>query len=107
MQNLMKNSEERTIQGKYLITMGAVRPPFHKSLKFLYPAIRCTVFSNYAKLNCPADDAKLPTLCKGDGSTPSDSSAKSGPYWSLMFEVSESQYKPVNQEPLQLGGKTW
>ena len=43
----------------------------------------------------------------GDGSAPADASAKDGPYWSLMFEVSESQYKPVNQEPVQLGGKTW
>jgi uncharacterized protein affecting Mg2+/Co2+ transport len=32
---------------------------------------------------------------------------QAGPYWSLMFEVSESQFKPVNQEPVQLGGKTW
>ena len=68
---------------------------------------RCTVFSNYAKLNCPADGSKLPTLCMGDGSAPADGSAKEGPYWSLMFEISESNYKPVNQDPVQLGGKTW
>jgi hypothetical protein len=43
----------------------------------------------------------------GDGSAPTDSSAKAGPYWSLMFEISESQYKKVNQEPVELGGKTW
>ena len=36
-----------------------------------------------------ADDAKLPTLCKADGSDPEPGSeeAKEGPYWSLMFEV--------------------
>mmetsp|Transcript_25530 Transcript_25530/g.55577 ORF Transcript_25530/g.55577 Transcript_25530/m.55577 type:complete len:503 (-) Transcript_25530:650-2158(-) len=71
------------------------------------PYYRCTVFSNYAKDNCPVDDKSLPTLCKGDGTPVSDSSAKPGPYWSLMFEISESQYKPVNQEPLQLGGQSW
>ncbi|KXZ52902.1 hypothetical protein GPECTOR_8g281 [Gonium pectorale] len=73
------------------------------------PFYRCTVFSNYAKLNCPADDAKLPTLCLGDGSGPASSEPKEGPYWSLMFEVSESNYKPLNQEPVTLGGTagTW
>ncbi|PNW82079.1 hypothetical protein CHLRE_06g272900v5 [Chlamydomonas reinhardtii] len=73
------------------------------------PFYRCTVFSNYAKLNCPADDAKLPTLCKGDGSDPESAEAKAGPYWSLMFEVSESNYKPINQEQVKLGGTagTW
>ncbi len=69
------------------------------------------MFSNYAKLNCPADDAKLPTLCLGDGSAgPAGSEApKEGPYWSLMFEISESQFKPVNQEQVKLGGTagTW
>mgnify|MGYP001807761681 CR=1 FL=1 len=77
----------------------------------VYPAsaCSCTVFSNYAKLNCPADDAKLPTLCKGDGSDPESGEAKAGPYWSLMFEVSESNYKPINQEQVKLGGAagTW
>ena len=27
------------------------------------PFYRTTVFSHYAKKNCPADDVKLPTLC--------------------------------------------
>ncbi|KAG2502052.1 hypothetical protein HYH03_000546 [Edaphochlamys debaryana] len=73
------------------------------------PFYRCTVFSNYAKLNCPADDAKLPTLCQGDGSDPASADGKAGPYWSLMFEVSESNYKPVDQEQTKLGGTagTW
>lgn len=71
------------------------------------PFYRTTVFSNYAKENCPADGVQLPTLCMGDGSAPADGSAKAGPYWSLMFEISESNFKPVNQEPCEIGGKTW
>lgn len=73
------------------------------------PFYRCTVFSNYSKTNCPADDDKRATLCLGDGSQPSSSEPKDGPYWSLMFEVSESQYKPVEQAPVTLGGTagTW
>lgn len=30
-----------------------------------------------------------------------------GPYWSLMFEISESDLKPVDQSPVGLGGGTW
>jgi len=33
--------------------------------------------------------------------------AKAGPYWSLMFEVSESKLKPVNQKLISLGGAKW
>ena len=34
--------------------------------------------------------------------------AAAGPYWSLMFEISESQYKPVEwRAKVQLGGKEW
>ena len=32
---------------------------------------------------------------------------EAGPYWSLMFEVSESHLKPVNQKPTKLGGTEW
>jgi hypothetical protein len=37
------------------------------------------------------------------------SAPASGPYWSLMFEISESQYKPVKQDATKLGGTagTW
>lgn len=77
------------------------------------PFYRCTVFSHYAKANCPADDVALPTLCLADGSAPdaeSNATTKTGPYWSLMFEVSESaEYKPVDGTPTVLGGNagTW
>lgn len=73
------------------------------------PFYRTTVFSHYAEKNCPESGTALPTLCLADGSTPQDSDPKSGPYWSLMFEISESQYKPVSMEPTTLGGiaGTW
>jgi protoporphyrinogen oxidase len=62
------------------------------------PFYRCTVFSHYAKKNVPASDVKLPTLRLGSkDSKGCDSVATAGPYWSLMFEVSESaKHKPVN-----------
>ena len=66
------------------------------------------MFSNYAEKNCPAADVQLPTLCVGAGSSPSDSSPRPGPWWSLMFEISESQFKPVEwQEQVEIGGKQW
>jgi len=72
------------------------------------PFYRTTVFSHYAKRNCPDDGAELPTLCMGDGSAPGDPKPKKGPYWSLMFEVSESAaHKPVSQDPVEIGGRSW
>ena len=68
------------------------------------PFYRTTVFSHYAKKNCPADSTLLPTLCLADASAPADGAARPGPYWSLMFEISESNLKPVAQEPVTLGG---
>lgn len=68
------------------------------------PFYRTTVFSHYAKKNCPDDSTKLPTLCKADGSDPDSGEAAEGPYWSLMFEISESQYKPIQQGEVTLGG---
>ncbi len=67
-----------------------------------------TVFSLYAQDNCPGAGAALPTLCLGDGSpAPAGAAAEDGPYWSLMFEVSESFMKKINQEPTALAGATW
>ncbi len=66
-----------------------------------------TVFSLYAQDNCPGATTMLPTLCLGDGSAPRNAAPQPGPYWSLMFEVSESFMKRVNQEPKQLGGATF
>jgi len=66
------------------------------------PFYRCTVFSHYAEKNAPASGVRLATQRLGDPSLPvPDSSAREGPYWSLMFEVSESkQYKPVNLDTI-------
>ncbi len=44
---------------------------------------------------------------QGDGSETPDSKEESGPYWSLMFEVSESYCKPVNRESGKFAGGTW
>jgi hypothetical protein len=66
------------------------------------PFYRCTVFSLYAKANVPDPTAALPTLRFADGSAlPPDLAApRPGPYWSLMFEVSESAVKPVDLEAI-------
>jgi len=50
---------------------------------------------------------KLENLLQGDGKDAKDSKDESGPYWSLMFEVSESYCKPVNQKTIKLGGEEW
>ena len=73
------------------------------------PFYRTTVFSNYARANCPPDDAQLPTLCLADGSAPASAAPAGGPWWSLMFEVSQSEKKPLDLSPVALGGTagTW
>ena len=52
----------------------------------------------------PAADVLLPTLRHGDKDIPvtaEESTARPGPYWSLMFEVSESaEFKPVNVDTI-------
>jgi hypothetical protein len=49
-----------------------------------------------------AADSSSSSSTAGDAST-------SGPYWSLMFEVTESSCKPVDQSQVKLGGTagTW
>jgi protoporphyrinogen oxidase len=64
------------------------------------PFYRATIFSNYSPNNQPADSVSLPTLKLANGSAPSSKSAKQGPYWSIMLEVSESSMKPVNNSTL-------
>lgn len=64
------------------------------------PFYRATIFSNYSPYNQPQADVKLPTMQLGDGSKPSSSAAKEGPYWSIMLEVSESSMKPVDRANL-------
>jgi hypothetical protein len=67
------------------------------------PFYRATVFSNYSPNNCPQADALTttiqtadPTLSAGVDTT----TARPGPYWSLMLEVSQSKQKPVDEENL-------
>ena len=81
------------------------------------PFYRATVFSNYSERNCPPPGAALPTLClaggcAGEGAeegaeeeAKDGAKAEKGPYWSLMFEVSESDLKPVDCSPVAIGGK--
>ncbi|CAD7067819.1 unnamed protein product [Tilletia caries] len=65
------------------------------------PFYRATIFSNYSPNNCPQKDVKLATIQYADPAhgTP-DKSAREGPYWSLMMEVSESHLKPVNMQTI-------
>ena len=64
------------------------------------PFYRCTCFSTYAKSNCPTADALLPTIrVAGDEKIP-PSEPKPGPYWSLMFEVSESPLKEIDRDTI-------
>jgi len=60
------------------------------------PFYRATIFSNYSPNNQPSASKKLPTLHLASGSKISNTSAREGPYWSIMLEVSESSLKPVD-----------
>ncbi|KAK3669379.1 hypothetical protein LTR78_010724 [Recurvomyces mirabilis] len=62
------------------------------------PFYRATIFSNYSPHNQPEASTKLATIQLADGSKPTDTDAHTGPYWSIMLEVSESSMKPVDQE---------
>ncbi|KAI4944881.1 hypothetical protein J4E91_008225 [Alternaria rosae] len=62
------------------------------------PFYRATIFSNYSPYNQPQKDVKLATQQMADGSKPSSTEAKEGPYWSIMLEVSESSMKPVDEK---------
>ncbi|KAG2414971.1 hypothetical protein HFD88_006159 [Aspergillus terreus] len=64
------------------------------------PFYRATIFSNYSPNNQPQQNVKLPTKQLANGQKPASSDAQEGPYWSIMLEVSESQYKPVNHNTL-------
>jgi len=64
------------------------------------PFYRATIFSNYSPNNQPASTKKLPTVHHADGSKPSSTDPKEGPYWSIMLEVSESSLKPVDNPSL-------
>ncbi|KAI9750718.1 MAG: hypothetical protein M1815_001653 [Lichina confinis] len=64
------------------------------------PFYRATIFSNYSPNNQPHASTSLPTMQLADGSRPSSTEARPGPYWSIMLEISESSMKPVEQEKI-------
>ena len=109
-----KMGEGLVFSSTHVVGVGIRGPMPHGTKCWLYfpeddcPFYRVTVFSNYAKKNCPADDRELPTICLGDGTPAKDPSAKAGPYWSLMLEIAESEtWKPVDQTPVRIGDKQW
>ncbi|KAH8929216.1 FAD/NAD(P)-binding domain-containing protein [Atractiella rhizophila] len=64
------------------------------------PFYRVTIFSNYSPFNQPAAEVKLKTLQTADPSLSSKADTKterSGPYWSVMLEISQSHLKPVDE----------
>jgi hypothetical protein len=97
-----------TYSSTHIIGIGLRGKNPHDTKCWLYypeddcPFYRCTVFSHYAEKNTPATSTPLPTIRHGDPSlSVGDKSAREGPYWSLMFEVSENkQYKPVNYDTI-------
>ncbi|GBF94912.1 hypothetical protein Rsub_08155 [Raphidocelis subcapitata] len=58
-----------------------------------------------------ADTAAAGSAAAGRGEAEEEAAGgagpEGGPYWSLMFEVSESDLKPVAQDPVPLAGGTW
>ncbi|GAA5873971.1 hypothetical protein JCM8547_001591 [Rhodosporidiobolus lusitaniae] len=110
-QNLRQTASELIFSSTHVIGVGirGVLPPRIGDKCWLYfpeddcPFYRATVFSNYSPYNCPQEDVKLKTIQTADPSLSSKvdtSSARPGPYWSLMLEVSQSKQKPVDEEKL-------
>ncbi|KAJ3149639.1 hypothetical protein HDU89_003692 [Geranomyces variabilis] len=76
------------------------------------PFYRATVFSSYAEANVPAASVAISTLRRADNGPVADSTPQPGPYWSLMFEVAESAYKPVDcdrlvEDTIQGSSRNW
>lgn len=101
-------AEQLTYSSSHIIGLGLRGTNPHDNKCWMYypeddcPYYRCTVFSHYAEKNTPGKSTALPTLRLGDKSLEvPDKSAREGPYWSLMFEVSENKdYKPVNLDTI-------
>lgn len=64
------------------------------------PFYRATIFSNYSPHNQPNASAKLRTKYLANGNAPNSTEPTSGPYWSIMLEISESSMKPVDHANL-------
>jgi len=101
-------AKELTYSSSHIIGLGLRGTNPHDTKCWMYypeddcPFYRCTVFSHYAAKNAPSAEVQLPTQRLGDASLPvADTSARPGPYWSLMFEVSENkEFKPVNYDTI-------
>ena len=105
---LIEESKELFYSSTHVIGVGirGSRPERIGDKCWLYfpesdcPFYRATIFSNYSPYNQPADDVKLKTMQHADGSKPKNTEEQSGPYWSIMLEVSESSMKPVNNDTM-------
>jgi hypothetical protein len=101
-------ADELTYSSTHVIGLGLRGHSPHGDKCWMYypedncPFYRCTVFSHYAKKNAPAEDVCMPTKRLGDPTLPvPDATSRRGPYWSLLFEVSENKtYKPVNLDTI-------
>jgi protoporphyrinogen oxidase len=100
-------ADRLTYSSTHVIGLGLRGDSPHDTKCWLYypedncPFYRCTIFSHYAEGNSPTAEMLLPTIRHGDKNQPvtsEEATPRPGPYWSLMFEVSESaEHKPVNQ----------
>ena len=97
-------SQKLKYSSTFIVGIGVRGPSkFDKKCWLYYPEsicpfYRCTVFSNYAKENCPQNDTLLPTI-RCAGNVDFSSGTKEGPYHSLMFEISSSvEFKPIPRD---------
>lgn len=108
---LRSTSRDLVFSSTHVIGVGirGVLPPRIGDKCWLYfpeddcPFYRATVFSNYSPYNCPQADVQLKTMQTADPSLSSKvdtTTARPGPYWSLMLEVSQSKQKPVDEANL-------
>jgi hypothetical protein len=79
----------------------------HPDLSNLLPIHNFQIVQTGSQIYSQFANSRLSQLVQGDGKDVKDSKDEGGPYWSLMFEVSESYCKPVNQKTIKLGGEEW
>lgn len=64
------------------------------------PFYRATIFSNYSEFNVPSSSTELRTTRRAESGESFDDSERGGPYWSIMFEVCQSEQRHVDLENL-------
>jgi len=110
-ENLRPTSRELVYSSTHVIGVGirGILPSRIGDKCWLYfpepdsPFYRATVFSNYSPYNCPQADVKMKTIQTADATLSGSvdtKTARAGPYWSLMLEVSQSAQKPVDEANL-------